>query len=85
MINFLKDLFGFSLRSKVMKVIDDKISSYQKLCDKEIDDLNTEIYNKKTELIDTFSENLEKLSYERKDRKIEIENKFINNILNKII
>lgn len=39
MVNFFKNLFGMSLKSKVMKVISERIDEVQKLHDSELNDL----------------------------------------------
>ena len=84
-MNFIKNLFGLSLRSKVMKVIDDKINQAQKQLDSELKDLNDYSVNQKFLIIDEMRDKLRDLRFEKSSKKSEIESRHINSILNKII
>lgn len=84
-MNFIKNLFGLSLRSKVMKVIENKIKEAQKALDLEVKQLNTEISNRKFLLEDELKDKLTDLKFEKINRKDTIEEKHLSNILSKII
>lgn len=74
MINFLKNLFGVSIRSKVMKAVEKKISDAQKACDSEIAGLTK-----------SRKETIADLNKHYVIRRDEIAERHVNNILSKLI
>lgn len=74
MINFLKNLFGMSLRSKVMKTVERKIAEAQKACDSEV-----------AIAVKSYKDRQFKLRCEHIEEKGAIEDRHIRSILARIL
>lgn len=85
MINFIKNLFGFGLRSKVMKAVNLKINEAQKALDSELKGLEEVKFAILLRAKDTYREEVSNAKF---GYKVGVENtteKHINNILSKIL
>lgn len=85
MINYLRNLFGFSLKSKIIKALESKINEAEKEFNLEMDSF---IKDHKQEVKDTISEMMIKLDNLKSNKKIiikNIESDYINKIISKIL
>lgn len=85
MINFLKNLFGLSLKSKVLKAVHKKLDEAQKVFDREVASLNS---GKKQSIRNAKSACRSQVSNARSNYRSEVsnaENKHLNQILAKIL
>ncbi len=85
MLNFFKNLFGISLKAKVMKAVNKKLDAMQKAYDSEVAQL---VAGKKMALKRAKQEYLESVSstkFAHNAKKSEVADKHVDSILSKIL
>lgn len=85
MINFFRNLFGSSLKSKVMKVIETKINNAEKALKDELKVIKKEAWDAGYKTLEDARIELKRIESQKKTQLIETTDKHINNILSKIL
>lgn len=84
MLNFIKNLFGLSLKSKVMKVLNKRFEDAQKAFDADIKEARTQKNLRIFEAVDIYRDTINQAKLAYTENKCDIEAEHLDNLLAKL-